>query len=375
MHFFSETYSNDDFNEVLINGNKNILKTLEDSYLGFIVIKPIENSIGEPLIGRTILRTYPSEIGEEKRFYLKGSYDVSLFGIPLKVESLPFQTQDTAVGACATAACWISLHPLSDLFGIQKYSPFEVTEMSVSFPALARNFPSEGLTLFQIKSHFNSIGLETEFIHVKKFITSIKEYRPNDDVVADAVRAYSKMGLPIIAGLGLKKGRNSHDYHAAVISGYRHKKGVLKELYVHDDQIGPYSKVRPNGQFTKWKNEWLENGYSEVSVETLIIPIYPKLRLSFVKIYTVFLKYKRTIEMIKILDEKLTPELYLMDIKQYKKFLWKHSFEKKDEILFRTFPRFLWIIRIHFHGIPIIDYLYDGTSVFPTKIDNIVFNI
>lgn len=394
IHFFSENFSEDFFMQVLVNSDKSILKKLEDSYLGFVIIKPIEDSRANRLIGRTILRTYPPDTQGEHRFYLTELYHVSLFGMPLKIKSLPFQTQDTAVGACATASCWIALNPLSDLFGIQKYSPFEVTEMSVSFPYLDRNFPSPGLTLFQIKNYFNLIGLETEFIDTTK-THKIKYYTSADDIVADAVRAYTKMGLPIIAGLALKKTRpkvktlekivtsltlknekEDYDFHAAVISGYRHKHGILKELYIHDDQIGPYSKVTPDRNFTKWINEWtLKREYSDLFVNMLVIPIYPKIRLGFGCIYEVFLRHKRQIESVqsKILDEKLTPTLYLMEVRQYKKFIWEHSCENKEEILCKPFPRFLWVVRYTFHAIPVMDYVYDGTATFAEEFCCITF--
>lgn len=378
LHFFSESISNAEFEKVLIDCDENVFKKIEDSYLGFVVIKPIKDSNRNPLVGRTILRTYPEYVKDEdeKRFHLTESHNVSLFGIPLKIESLPFQAQDPAVGACATAACWISSHPLNALFGTEKYSPFEITERSISFPHLERNFPSLGLDLYQIKTYYNSIGLETEFINVTK-IQEIKEYTNDDDIVADAVKAYTKLGLPLIAALALK---NEEDdvcgLHAAVISGYRSKHGTVKELYMHDDQIGPYSRTEPDGNFSAWKNEWTSNGYSTVAVETLVVPIYPKVRLSFGRIYYVFLEHKRKLEHLlesKVLPVKLTPVLYLMDVKQYKKFIWQHSCEGKEETLCKHLPRFLWIIRYNYDGMPIMDYVFDGTSVFPKKISVLEF--
>ena len=93
--------------------------------------------------------------------------------------------------------------------------------------------------------------------------------------------------------------------------------------------------------------------------------------------YKVFLRYKRKIEVINstILEENegLAPELYLIELKNYKNFLWKHSFEKKEQILLNGFPRFLWIIRFHFKGNPIVDYVYDRTSVFTREVCNIIF--
>ncbi|MBZ0176043.1 hypothetical protein [Candidatus Methanoperedens sp. BLZ2] len=453
LHFFSEAFSDDVFENALIKGDEIFFEKLRKSYLGFVVKKPIENSIGDPLIGRTILKKYPADDNKENEdlFHISDKYNVSLFGIPLEIDSLPFQPQDRAVGACATAACWTALHPLNTLFGVQKYSPFEVTEKSVSFPSLEeRNFPSTGLTLLQMKSYFNSINLETEFIDIEK-IKKLKDYTSKDDIVIDAVRAFTGMGLPVIAALilftdeflfgwdeipgndnrrlieflirnfginwvefaeiaktddnrsiklsyennflSLKLNneiskvelkinestiaefhtkieygkvniykKNLHGKHAAVISGYNQEEGIIKELYIHDDQIGPYSRVLPVGNFTQWRNEWTElYGCSDVLVYKLMVPIYPKIRMSFISVYQGFLKKKRKLEKR---QEGLIPQLYLMQVKKYKKFLLKKTFNNKIDILKRPFPRFVWIIRLLFRNTPTQDYIYDGTSVY-----------
>ena len=367
LHFFSESFTNEDFSILLSNGDRTIYEKLDNSYLGFIVVKPIKNIRGEALIGRSILKTYPSEVNDdENRYYIKEIHRVYLFGIPLEVESLPFQTQDTAVGACATTACWTTLHPLKTLFGITKDSPFEITEKSVSFPSMEeRNFPNNGLTLLQMKSYFNSINLETEFIDIKS-IENLKDYSKDDDVVADAVKAYTNMKLPIIAALMLMKEGEINDLHAAVISGFRHKNGVINELYVHDDRIGPYCKTLPKENFRRWENEWIYvHGFTDVLIYKLMIPIYPKIRLSFNSIYQIYLDHKRKLE---IRSEGLIPDLYLIEAKKYKNYLCKYcNFEDKEKILRKPFPRFLWIIRLHYHGIPIIDYIHDATSVYPKE--------
>lgn len=460
LHFFTESFTEEEFKHGL-EGDIEFLNKLKKSYLGFVVIKPIKNSNGAPLVGRTILQTYSSVVDDERRFFLTGKSSVSLFGIPFDLKSLPFQAQDKAVSACATIALWISLHTLNEFFGISTSSPFEVTERSVSFPAEHRNFPSSGLNILQIKNYFNILGLETEIINIEeltklywfrwddipgndnlKLIEFLKQYfgidwvktatiekidggktikvstqnnylslKLNDeqtevnleidgvrteqfivkienskiniytksnanlanDVIVDAVKAFINIGigLPIIATLKMKKNNGFEAFHAVVISGYRHKNYNIKELYIHDDQIGPYSKVEFDGDAIRWKNEWVKDyGFEEVLVQKLIVPVYPKIRLSFGPIYDFLLKHR---EMINLENEKLHADLYLMQVKEYKKFLLECSIEDKEKILIEPLPRFLWIIRTHLFGIPILDFVYDGTLVFPTKIKNIHF--
>lgn len=386
-HFFTIEFTDEEFKEALRTGNQDFFKRLKETYLGFVVIKPIKGVDGHYLIGKTLLATYPLKDGDEERVYLRDHFDVSLFGIPLKIKSTPFQMQDVAVGACATIACWTSLFPLMNLFGIQTYSPSEVTEKSVAFPSDSRNFPSDGLTISQMKNYFNSIGLETDFIDPKGII-GYKKYTDEDDIVADAVRAHIELGLPIIAGLDLRNDGESSGYHAVVITGYRHRSGTVTELYAHDDNIGPYCCVKPNsgGKFHSWANEWLDSGYDEVPVKRLLIPVYPKIRLSFSRIYALYLKYKRSLE-LQIescnLDRGTKIELFLTDIKKYKRFLsgmnFRNILQKGHEIddkvatLCRPFPRFIWVFRFQCRGTLYYDYIFDGTSVNPNLVADIIY--
>jgi len=286
LHLFSHPFSLEDFRGILKNSYLQHLKILQNSYLGFIVVKPIRDSCGNPLIGRTVIRPYPPLAGQEPRNFIEKEYSASLYGITLNVKSLPFQARDTAVGACATIVLWISLHPLSDLFGIPLNSPAEITEKSVSFPAEYRSFPSPGLSPLQMIAYIKSTGLDLESIDVEPRRSERQKH-----FVTDAVRAYITSGIPLIATIRLEKD-NTPEYHAVVISSYHcDQNGVIGELYVHDPQIGPYCRVVSNKRFIEWENEWtLKFGYDNVFVEKLLIPIYPKVRLIFASIYEQYLR-------------------------------------------------------------------------------------
>jgi len=400
LHFFSCCLTHNDFERIFSNGNKedkeNDKKYLNDNYLGFTVLKPITDFENNPLIGRTLLKTYPEEDGDAKRVFLKDTYSVSLYGIPLTVESLPYQTQDSTVGGCATIACWVAQYPLSKLFGTPIESPYEITERSISVIAAAapmdRDFPSKGLYLPQMKNCFIKIGLDTEWI-VPYLFQGYGNSSSTGDIVADIVRAYINMGLPVIATIELKRPlprrkirhrvsryiRRIRDtpevgYHAVVISGYRHINGKITELYLHDDGIGPYCRTQSVGNFSGWHNEWIwRSEYESIQICSLLIPIYPKLRLIFPTIYRAYLKAKRNFEFQSlqyIKSRNLNPdlvkffdtELLLTDIKKYKSELFEKNFRDKLNILRRPMPRFVWVIRWKFDGTPIVDLVYDGTS-------------
>jgi|ADurb_Oil_03_Slu_FD_contig_31_3324237_length_899_multi_3_in_0_out_0_1 hypothetical protein len=114
LHFFSEPFSDEEIKNLIETGNANTYEKLSESYLGFIVLKPIDDCNGCRLIGRTILKTYPTLDGDDSRFFITVKNQVSLFGMPLEIESLPFQTQDGGAGACASTACWVCQYPLGE---------------------------------------------------------------------------------------------------------------------------------------------------------------------------------------------------------------------------------------------------------------------
>jgi hypothetical protein len=381
VHFFTEVFTKDDLIRCLENNKDDLIPKLSGSYLGFIVIKPVKDCHCNNFIGRTLLQTYDHNDNGEKRFFIKQKYHVSLFGIPLIIDTLPFQAQDQAVGGCATSACWVALHPLSALFGIEKLSPVEITEISVLVPNLDRNFPSTGLTLPQMKNQFTTLGLETEFIDLALESPELKKYyTKNDDIISDVVIAYNRIGLPIIAALIIYElpHQKNPPHHAVVISGFRHKNCTVKELYIHDDQIGPYHHVKPvNDKFSQWENDWINKKKAIAVVPyKLLIPIYPKMRLNFLKIYISYLKIKREVEN-SIKRENLTGdmhvELFLIKINDYKTFLWGKKFDDKPKILSKPFPRFIWVIRTFYEGNPEKDYIYDGTCVYARKLLQIAF--
>lgn len=411
LHFFKIEISKKEFYNTLKNFKSGIeegdvnttfgerqLEKFNNAYLGFLVIKPVTDSKENPIFGRTLLAPYPHNDGDEIREHLKQEYPVSLYGLKLTINSLPFQMQDQSVGACATTACWVALHALKPLFESPIHSLAEITEKSTTYPSIDRNFPSSGLSVYQIKNYFNTIGLETEWLDMEPHILK-ERLGSNHTVVPTLVKAYIDFGLPIIACLKLIKqkkkpnrGIESFDQHAVVISGYRHCNGTIKELYVHDDRIGAYSKVLPvnsNNLFLEWKCNWLNKEYSNgkkyagVRLEWIIIPIYPKLRLRFIDMYVIFMDHLEKAQKEEVEESRRDPqksfshELILQDINKYKSFLLHCKFPNKKKILMRRFPRFIWIMRDSINNHVANDQIFDATCNYQTgePFENIKFTI
>lgn len=111
LHFFDIAFDETEFYHLLVNKGPLSIKKLQQSYLGFIVIKPLPQTI----IGRTCLKTYPTE--NASRYYpIIRNYSINLYGIELFVKSLAYQEQDHVVAACATSALWSAFHGTGMLF-------------------------------------------------------------------------------------------------------------------------------------------------------------------------------------------------------------------------------------------------------------------
>ena len=371
LHFFTLSKSDlkTKFKKIFKEGNKAI-GNLNKEYLGFVVIKPIKDEKNKNFIGRTVLKTYPEEVRNKsiKRHFLKIKNEVCLFGVPLEVNSLPYQAQERGVSACATVALWVATYPLNKKFDVPIFSLYEITQKSISssFPARSRNFPTSGLNIYQIIGFINEIGLEKEVINYEGF---------NEIPLCEVVRAYINFGLPLIGILELTKRSERIGQHAIVISGYEEdENGIIKHLYVHDDQIGPYCKVKPEDkEFIKWKYEGSDvwKDYDDVKVDKLIIPLHEKIRTDFSKIFS-------NCKMLQQMQQQKYPELkdkeghlLLTTVQDYKNNLLSREIVSgerrdgkemsKDEILISNMPRFLWVWRVPRDNKTTRDYIFDAT--------------
>lgn len=411
IHFFNKLLDLNYFTDMLTctenYDDDEKINELNEWYLGFTVIRPIKDEYGCELVGRTMLRTYPSEVDGKKRVYISSQDYASLFGIPLKIESLPFQSQDRGVSACATIALWGAIHPIKNIFGVSGHSPAEITEMATSLPSFHRRFPTSGLTKEQMINYIKLLGLDMEIIKPKSI-----------DSIPITIKAFINAGLPIIASLKISKKTGADDEHdevcdlissadqgdgiteqrhAVIITGYQaDTKGCIKELYVHDDKVGPYCKVLPKSDFFSWDYELSIR--NDVKLEDLKVPIYPKVRTTFPRILGEYMRVKKEnekclksdiIKKLKVvyasdvggkIEQKASElmqaydmELFLTSVKDYKKYLLSQKVDNKITIMMMSLPRFLWVMRLTNNGNTMIDSIYDTTSVSAKKLVNIKY--
>jgi len=337
------------------------IEIFKQSYLGFVVEKPIKDRKGNILLGRCCLKTYSTEINNGYRYYVRTLIPVHLLGINFDIESFPFQPQDSAVMACASAALWSAIRGLRNRFNLPDLSPYEITQIATSFPSEGRNFPSEeGLTLNQMLNVISYLGLDTETLDIQNIHNLEVSNHPT--IIADFIRAYLHGNFPIIALLELVSGRKK-SFHSVVITGYRYENNKITELYIHDDQIGPYSKVLSDNNFAEWENEW-NRDFEKIKLRKLIVPVYHKLRLTFKTIYSIVRNIRQ--------EKNLNFFFFISDINNYKKEL-LYNPNIKSNFFFKSCPKFVWVIRAFQYENIIWDSIYDATNHNINNIGKIIY--
>lgn len=393
VHFFSKPIPRHKDELDIFNKNSTELKDFWDSYLGYIVVRPLPTG----LIGATILKHYPISFGESKlirHFPATREYKVNIFGIEVKVNSLIFEEQDSILVACATAALWSAFDKLTHLFSTPVISPSYITiAAGRSTELVDRLFPNSGLDVLQIRNAINSIGLECEIRAVENGL----DY----SWLRGIIYAYCKMGIPIILGIEfpLEPGQKENDRHAITITGFlepinqkenqrtisehiiKSKKAqderltlrneiLFKKFYAHDDQIGPFSRIFINKNSIRtawWDGNQLNKADKKILVAyyALIVPITKQIRITYENICTELLYYNQLFEEYFNIEE-ICWEVFLEQSNAYKNKLRSEpsiSNEKTNSILFASLPRYIWVAVLYIDEINCMEIVFDASSI------------
>jgi len=384
LHFFSLAFNVDDFTQILVGKpDKLRYEDLYDNYLGFIVIKPLPQT----LIGKTCLITYEEEGKRNYPFIRK--YKVSLFGLNLDVKTIAFQEQDSIVAACASSAIWVAFQATGKLFQHEIPSPVEITKAATkNIPYADRYFPNKGLNPEQIAHAIRSQRLEPLLIEANK-VENLKT----------AVFAYLNAKIPLILGASLyerdKVGAiKLLGHHAITITGfclgdkYIDEFGVgfyltssrIIKLYVHDDQVGPFARLSINGDeidysgkkikvlASSWFDDNREIGNVFIGPKILIVPLYHKIRIPFNQIIHIGYQFNKLYNTIR--DKYSLPYIFwgltLTQVTDLKESIYNHpkiTPAKRYELLTKPLPRFIWKLNCCIIGLGELDFLFDATDI------------
>jgi hypothetical protein len=273
---------------------------LNESYLGFSIIKPLP---GSP-VGRTVLR--PRTLGESYRCIAKNP--VHVLGAQLSVEGIGFQQQDAGVSACATTAVWACLQNAGAFETIAPAAPAQITILASRSLPYGRAMPSEGLSTGQMCDAVQGVGLAPNLIRIKDrahalrllFAIVLSGFAPvliltpskraadqsgpsEDDPRVGATFGDEKHAVTLV-GAQL---RSDYVLDADSKGPFVAAATLLRRLIVHDDRIGPYVPATFDARHEDAIIE-LEPAMS-VGTEVrrrwrlthVLLALHPKIRLSF----------------------------------------------------------------------------------------------
>lgn len=413
LHFFSDTFTEAEFNKALSGDDETMASRLQESYIGFAVIRPIPHTV----FARVCLRPYKALLVQPGCKVLTRKIDVSLFGLPLSVDTVPFIEQDKVVSACATSALWVALGAHSDFSLNRLPSPSSITKSAtIGGSESARTFPTVGLSIPQILKGLRHFGLEPSIVwdDLKGSVSELKAQ----------IYSYLHSDTTVILGGAMYKRHNRSvvflGFHLVCVTGYAvesklkaPKKGHQKfhsediaKLYVHDDRSGPYMRLSMDPQGFRAedgsKQEGLEMSIQDRNVHLFvpsvaIVGLYHKIRMPYSHVHSacsalykylsttqadVRLAIKRPGNEVKAVDEETYAALEKVIESRWEICLTTsakvkeealvtkdfHAFNgltNKSALLLQNMPKYLWRCRLldPSSGKRITDLLFDATEV------------
>lgn len=399
LHVFNVAFTHDQFQHLLERQPGSITETdLQQSYLGFVVIKPLPRTI----IGRTCLRTYPPHDDDAsagcRYFPATREYRANLFGIPLKIQTVAFQEQDRVVAACATSALWSVFQCTARLFDHYIPSPVEITKAASRGAILdTRALPNAGLTTAQMAEAIRSLPLELYFV------SAIDPH-----VFRSTVYAYLRARIPVLLVIelrGIRRGQSEEKlpHHAVAITGFNLRKTELvcnpkwpmrllsncvDKVYVHDDQVGPFARMEidqeeidgypgrtnpewPASLATSWGRVWTQFDKVNAAPLNMLVPLYHKIRIPFGFIHDALLPLDGLLETIRSqghirLSGRVIWDIHLTTVNQLKcevRATVNLSPDRRRDLLTQHLPRFIWRAKAMDGENGLLDLLFDATDV------------
>jgi len=397
LHFFNRSFTSRQFSYTLIGrGRKLHLSDLQDSYLGFVVVKKLPKTF----IGRTCLKTYGSDQG--RRFYpTLRKYPVGLYGLKLHVqETLGFQEQDRGAAACATSALWSVFQGTGKLFQHAIPSQLEITQMATQIPDedVPGILPSRGLTGRQEIYAIRQLGLEVDHTNAQNIFN-----------MTGSVYAYLRAGIPlllrvILYDVSYKPNAKRMGGHAIAVTGFSlgRKKALpydsvrfqlkatrIDKLYVHDDQVGPFAKMKIdntsvsekvarkpykwNSLSTSWRGDDGVVGSVRAVPRFHLIPLYPKIRIRFEFIRDVVMGFDKFFReaifgpsTVSSLPSPFEWDIFLTTVNEFKSDLQTESSiddSVRRKVLLRNMPRYMWRVKVAHKSVIVLELLFDATDI------------
>lgn len=379
IHFFAKEIDKAAIERSLLGVDCVLRQELESSYLGFIVIRPLQKTF----VGRTCL--VPLRDDSSRHFKALCRIQVSFFGLAMTVACMPFQEQDTAVAACATCALWSAFFVTSSIFRHPVLTPGQITELATGHGlSLARRFPNSGLSIMDVAFAIRRAELSPLCICVKQAGHVERMFRKS--IILTNIRAYLELGVPLLLfGDVLDDSGRVNGAHALVVNGY-HMGGIsqkkrfggvaaetIDKLYLHDDQLGPYARAKIDRSVlgadleVSWADSSESVGGYKFRINYLVVPLYHKIRVDYECVW------RNAIEMQQLLTgvnellgiDDVSWDFVLATNNEFKQQVKQDNLiddSTKLDLLEASLPRFLWIVTLNIDNKLAIKFGVDATD-------------
>ncbi|HEY4178854.1 MAG TPA: hypothetical protein VGM90_18535 [Kofleriaceae bacterium] len=389
LHFFEKKFDSTALNRWMRDAMraKDLTKTIAKEagrYHGFCCVRPIPESP----IGRTVIARWPDD-ARPREIYAIGAHPVHIGNLEFKVVGLPFQQQEAAVGACATASVWSALSRVARHDGMRAPTPAEIALAVERAPNAMRAplAPTTGLTIDQVFDAIQAFGFTP---------AAVSGERP--EILALALHTYLQSGIPVV--MILRGGGRAHAVTATgfQLSGTDHPKleppiptrsMQFHKLYVHDDRIGPYARstvtpyevrnvdTMPELEGLRFEIE-IDGAAERWIVETIVAPVYPKIRLSIGSLLGVATAMQPMIEKAVGADAfKLRADLRYVRSGEYLPSLARRVSATGGADLASRIAMSRWcaVARWFIGGEPVVEFVYDTTDILRGNGDNLLLAI
>jgi hypothetical protein len=154
---------------------------------------------------------------------------------------------------------------------------------------------------------------------------------------------------------------------------------MISEFYVHDDNLGPFSRLRcqtnasptVNPRVFKRESGSTPNDYSCLP-DLVIVPLYHKIRLTFNDLLGATRKIDRYFKALEIEafqdnnPDRVHWEIRLVRLDIFKKKLLKSEgidIDQKKKLLFSNLPKYLWVSSASIHGARQFSLVADASDI------------
>lgn len=344
--------------------NEDAMRSLQDAYLGFVVIRPIPDTF----IAKVCLKKW-----EKLNFVISHKESASFLGEQFLVDTVPFQEQDRVLSVCATTALWSFFYANGFVKRMKKDSPYQITKKATeSDYRYQMNQNLTGLSLEMMGKSISNAGLKPFHFSNNDDVDSCYFYSVLSSFLSSGIPVV--LGLTVYSGLPKKRGSKEKGYHAVVALGgksLKEESDFYDEMYVHDDRVGPYARLVYDHKQKCWTME-IDNSVSNKCHESeyyIITDAICGLPNMVQLPYKTVLNFSESLfSEIKNLDENIGLKIHY-DIKLEKGSLIKSRIKKnlsvinKSDILYAALPKYCWLVQVLAGKDELFEFIIDSSSI------------